>query len=102
MRPLPEVLRRAAAWDRVCITSFSARRLAAVRRVLPRPVCMATSPVGVAALQLGEPRRALAQRLRRLSVAARFRSGLRPNRSCVTRTRRACRCTCGPSTTAGS
>jgi glycerophosphoryl diester phosphodiesterase len=68
VRPLPEVLRRTAAWDRVCITSFSARRLAAVRRVLPRPVCMATSPVGVTALQLGEPRRALAERLRRLSV----------------------------------
>ncbi len=73
VRPLAEVLRRTAAWDRVCVTSFSARRLAAVRRVLPRPVCMATSPLGVAALRLSAmrgaaPRRALAERLRRLSV----------------------------------
>jgi len=73
VRPLAGVLRRTAAWDRVCVTSFSARRLAAVRRVLPRPVCMATSPAGVAALRLsamrrGGPRRVLAERLRRLSV----------------------------------
>ena len=68
IRPLPEVLRRTAAWDRVCLTSFSARRLAAVRRQLPRPVCMATSPVGVAAVRLGRPGRGLAARLSRLSV----------------------------------
>jgi glycerophosphoryl diester phosphodiesterase len=73
VRPLPEVLGRAGAWDRVCVTSFSARRLAAVRRVLPRPVCMATSPLGVAALRLSAvrraaPGRALTERLRRLSV----------------------------------
>jgi glycerophosphoryl diester phosphodiesterase len=68
VRPLPEVLRRTAAWDRVCITSFSARRLAAVRRQLPRPVCMATSPVGVAAVRLCVPGRGVEARLRKLSV----------------------------------
>ncbi len=68
VRPLVEVLRRTAAWDRVCITSFSARRLGAVRRQLPRPVCMATSPIGVGALQLGAPGRVLAPQLRRMSV----------------------------------
>jgi len=68
VRPLAEVLGRTAAWDRVCITSFSARRLAAVRRVLPRPVCMSASPLGVAALRLGTPRPALAARLHRASV----------------------------------
>ena len=68
VRPLTEVLRRTAAWDRVCVTSFSALRLAAVRRQLPRPVCMATSPVGVAAVRLWVPGRGLAARLRRLSV----------------------------------
>jgi glycerophosphoryl diester phosphodiesterase len=68
VRPLVEVLKRAAAWDRVCITSFSGRRLGAVRRVLPRPVCMATAPLGVAALRLGTPNGVLAARLRRMSV----------------------------------
>jgi glycerophosphoryl diester phosphodiesterase len=68
VRPLAGVLRRTGAWDRVCVTSFSARRLGAVRRELPRPVCMATSPAGVGALRLGVPRQALAPRLARMSV----------------------------------
>jgi len=68
VRPLVGVLKRTAAWDRVCVTSFSARRLAAVRRELPRPVCMATSPLGIAAVKLRAPRPALAERLRRASV----------------------------------
>jgi glycerophosphoryl diester phosphodiesterase len=66
--PLVEVLGRTAAWDRVCVTSFSAWRLRAVRRRLPRPVCMATSPVGVGALRVALPSRVLAPQLRRLSV----------------------------------
>jgi glycerophosphoryl diester phosphodiesterase len=68
VRPLAGVLGRAGAWDRVCITSFSAHRLGAVRRALPRPVCMATSPLGVAALRLGTPHRATTARLRRSAV----------------------------------
>jgi glycerophosphoryl diester phosphodiesterase len=64
VRPLAEVLRRTGAWDRICITSFSGHRLASVRRALPRPVCMATSPLAVAGLRLGAPRRPLAARLR--------------------------------------
>jgi glycerophosphoryl diester phosphodiesterase len=53
VRPLAGVLRRTAAWDRVCICSFSARRLRAARRALGRPVCTASSPGGIAAVRLG-------------------------------------------------
>jgi glycerophosphoryl diester phosphodiesterase len=54
--PLPEVLRRTNAWHRVCVTSFSASRLRAARRVLDRPVCMAASPFGTAVVGFGGPR----------------------------------------------
>lgn len=67
-RPLADLIRRASAWDRVCITSFSARRLRATRRLLERPVCMATSPVGAAALRSGLPGRMLAHSFARRSV----------------------------------
>lgn len=72
IRPMMDVLRRTRAWDRVCVTSFSARRLHAARALLDRPVCMALSPAGVAALRLtgGIPRYgdALAARLARAGV----------------------------------
>jgi glycerophosphoryl diester phosphodiesterase len=68
VRPLAEVLHRTAAWDRVCVTSFSARRLAAARRAIGRPVCMSTSPAGVAAVRFGVPHQAIAARCTRLSV----------------------------------
>jgi glycerophosphoryl diester phosphodiesterase len=68
VRPLDGVLYRTAAWDRVCITSFSARRLRAARRALRRQVCMATSPVGIGALRLGLPSAVLARRFAALSV----------------------------------
>ena len=48
---LAGVLRRTAAWDRVCVTSFSGRRLRAARGRLDRPVCMATSPAVIAAVR---------------------------------------------------
>jgi glycerophosphoryl diester phosphodiesterase len=66
--PLVEVLRRTSAWDRVCITSFSSRRLGQIRKALPRPVCMAASPAEVAYLRLGVPAPVLARRLRRAWV----------------------------------
>jgi glycerophosphoryl diester phosphodiesterase len=54
--PLAAVLRRTGAWDRVCVTSFSASRLRAARRVLDRQVCMAASPIGTAVVRFGGPR----------------------------------------------
>jgi len=66
--PLVEVLRATNAWDRVCITSFSGRRLNATRMLLPRPVCMATSPAAVAAIKVGTPPAILAPRFSRLSI----------------------------------
>jgi glycerophosphoryl diester phosphodiesterase len=72
IRPMMDVLRRTRAWDRVCVTSFSARRLHAARVLLDRPVCMALSPAGIAALRLtgGLPWAggALAERLARAGV----------------------------------
>jgi glycerophosphoryl diester phosphodiesterase len=60
VRPLAEVLRRTAAYNRVCICSFSARRLQATRRALSRPVCMATSPLDIGLLRYGLPAATLA------------------------------------------
>jgi glycerophosphoryl diester phosphodiesterase len=50
--PLARVLSRVGAWDRVCICSFSSRRLRATRRALGRPVCMALSPAALATVRL--------------------------------------------------
>lgn len=70
--PLTEVLRRTNAWHRVCVTSFSSRRLRHIRarmRLLSggRDVCTALGPHGVAALRahplagpFGTPLRAIA------------------------------------------
>jgi glycerophosphoryl diester phosphodiesterase len=66
--PLIEVLRATNAWDRVCITSFSGRRLSATRRLLPRPVCMATPPAAVGAIKAGTPIASLASWFARLSI----------------------------------
>jgi glycerophosphoryl diester phosphodiesterase len=53
--PLADLIRRMAAWDRVCLTSFSGRRLRAARLLLDRPVCLATSLAGAGALRAGLP-----------------------------------------------
>ncbi|XRQ15480.1 glycerophosphodiester phosphodiesterase [Actinomadura welshii] len=53
--PLAAALHRTRAWHRVCITSFSTRRLAQMRARLPlftdRDVCTALGPRGVMALR---------------------------------------------------
>jgi glycerophosphoryl diester phosphodiesterase len=73
IRLLPEVLRRTGAWDRVCVTSFSGARLRTFRGLTSRPVCMAVSPVSVAAVRClprAAPRARLLLRLAtRLSLA---------------------------------
>jgi glycerophosphoryl diester phosphodiesterase len=60
--PLAEVIARAAAFDRVCVTSFSGSRLAATRRALARPICLATPPAEIGLLS-GLPPAALGARL---------------------------------------
>jgi glycerophosphoryl diester phosphodiesterase len=66
--PLIGVLRATNAWDRVCITSFSGRRLSATRALLPQPVCMATPPAAVGAIKAGTPPAVLAARFARQSI----------------------------------
>ena len=51
VRPLADVLKRTASWDRVCVTSFSGKRLRMARAAMDRPVCMAVTPNINAALQ---------------------------------------------------
>jgi glycerophosphoryl diester phosphodiesterase len=59
-RPLADLVRRTASWDRICITSFSAARLRATRSLLGRPVCMATTLAGAAGLRAAVPSQFLA------------------------------------------
>lgn len=66
--PLVTVLRRTNCWDRVCLTSFSGRRLAATRRLLDRPVCSATAPADIGAIRAGLPTALLAARFAARSV----------------------------------
>jgi glycerophosphoryl diester phosphodiesterase len=64
--PLAQVLKRTGAWDRVCVTSFSGRRLLAAQKILERPICLAVTPAAIAAVRYaGFPGKALAVRLAR-------------------------------------
>jgi len=48
---LPSVLARTAAWDRVCVTSFSGARLRAFRVLASAPVCLGLPPAALAAVR---------------------------------------------------
>jgi glycerophosphoryl diester phosphodiesterase len=62
IEPLAGVLSRTRAWNRVCISSFSGRRLLAAQRSLDRPVCLAVTPAAIVAVRyLGRPGRAPAR-----------------------------------------
>jgi glycerophosphoryl diester phosphodiesterase len=66
VEPLNGVLKRTGAWDRVCVTSFSGKRLLATQHSLDQPVCLAVTPAVIVAVRYaGLPGRALARRLTR-------------------------------------
>jgi glycerophosphoryl diester phosphodiesterase len=68
IKPLVQILRHTAAWDRVCVTSFSAIRLHAFRRMVDRQVCTTLSPVGLAAVRSGAWVGDVPARLARLDI----------------------------------
>jgi glycerophosphoryl diester phosphodiesterase len=72
--PLVELLNAAGAIDRVCITSFSDRRLAAVKKALGAKLCTAMGPAAVTALRVASlpprpPARLLRATFRRFGAA---------------------------------
>jgi glycerophosphoryl diester phosphodiesterase len=69
IEPLAGVLRRTSAWDRVCIASFSGKRLLEAQRRLDRPVCLALPPAAIVALRyLGLPGKVAAASVARLGA----------------------------------
>lgn len=67
--PLAEAVRRTAAHDRICLTSFSDERLVLARAAIGREVCSALGPRGVAALRAAAATSGYGRLLSRLSRA---------------------------------
>ncbi|MBB2913696.1 glycerophosphoryl diester phosphodiesterase [Streptosporangium becharense] len=67
--PLAEVIRRTAAYDRICLTSFSEERLARARAALGRDVCSSLGPRGVATLRAAASTSGYGRLLARLAGA---------------------------------
>ncbi|MFI0420621.1 glycerophosphodiester phosphodiesterase [Spongiactinospora sp. 9N601] len=67
--PLAEAIRRTAAHDRVCLTSFSDERLSRARAAVGREVCSALGPRGVAALRAAAATSGYGRLLTRLARA---------------------------------
>jgi glycerophosphoryl diester phosphodiesterase len=63
--PLARVIERAAAWERICLASFSGRRLQAARSAVGRPVCCAAAPAGLGLIRAGLPAPVLSAALAR-------------------------------------
>jgi glycerophosphoryl diester phosphodiesterase len=84
VEPLTRTLQRAGAVDRVCITSFSDRRLARIGREVGPRLCMATGPAAIASLRLasllyGSAGATAAGRVRRFGAAqVPLRQGILP------------------------
>lgn len=110
VEPLVEAVRRADAWDRVCVGSFSEARLVRARALGGPRLASSLGTRGVAELRLLSRGGRAAERL--LLAAARRRGavcvqvpeqayGIRvvDPRSSRRRTDWTCRCTCGRSTT---
>ncbi|MGH3156482.1 MAG: glycerophosphodiester phosphodiesterase family protein, partial [Streptosporangiaceae bacterium] len=74
--PLARALARVNAWERVCVCSFSSRRLRVTRRALGRPVCMALSPAALATVRLSRDlaRRLASEGMRCAQIPAAFAS----------------------------
>jgi glycerophosphoryl diester phosphodiesterase len=69
IEPLVSALRRTGAWDRVCIASFSGKRLLEAQHRLDRPVCLSLPPAAIVALRyLGLPGKAVAASVARLGA----------------------------------
>jgi glycerophosphoryl diester phosphodiesterase len=80
VEPLIEVLRRTGSLDRVCVASFSTRRIAAVRRQAGPRLCTALAPPAVALLRLAASAPFAAPLAQRLAPCAQLPDRIGPVR----------------------